>query len=165
MSVQPYPKAPNVMDLTSYDLMSSSPSKLKYSFGGLNNRFQKTRKPCTQAIGYDLPSTKSPRKCSFGVGERFKSLTAIKGRNDQIYNLPTTFKPDNTTSTFCNFMVGKTFSFGAGRSDLKARVFNVSNLEADKSTPGPGTYKPLKPIGTDARKFSLKSKLSYGEPE
>lgn len=30
--------------------------------------------------------------------------------------------------------------------------------------PGPGTYKPLKPIGSDALKFTIKSRLEYGDP-
>ena len=75
--------------------MSSYPAKVKYSFGGLNNRFMKQKKPNTEAIGYDLPTTVSPRKASFGIGERFKSTIGIKGRNtDQIYNIPSVFKPD-----------------------------------------------------------------------
>lgn len=84
------------MDITTYDFMSTSPAKVKYSFGGLNNRFMKLRKPNTEAIGYTLPPTTSPRKCSFGIGERFKnSSQGSCGRNtDQMYNLPSAFKPD-----------------------------------------------------------------------
>jgi len=50
---------------------------------------------------------------------------------------------------------GKTYSFGAGR-DAFART--------NTKSPGPGEYKPLKPIGTDALKFSIKSRLEYGDP-
>jgi len=82
-----------------------------------------------------------------------------------MYNLPTAFKPDNTTSTFSNFMVGKTFCFGSGRGDMKGRVLNPKNLGADKASPGPAMYMPIHPIGTYAKKISFKSKLSYGDPE
>lgn len=74
------------------------------------------------------------------------------------------FKPDNTTSTFANFMVGKTYSFGAGREDTKGRVLLVKNLGPDKVTPGPGTYKSIIPLGRDSKKFSILGKLHYGEP-
>jgi hypothetical protein len=37
------------------------------------------------------------------------------------------------------------------------------NLKPDEATPGPGTYNPLAPIGKNARAFSLKGKLLYGE--
>lgn len=59
------------IELTTYDLVSTSPSKLKYSFGGLNNRFAKPLKPVSQVVGYTLPSTRSPKSCTFGIGERF----------------------------------------------------------------------------------------------
>ena len=31
--------------------------------------------------------------------------------------------------------------------------------------PGPGTYDPLHPLGTDTKKFKLKSKLHYGDDD
>lgn len=85
-------------------------------------------------IGYLLPSTLGSKACSFGIGDRFKNRNGSPVANtDVIYDLPTVFKPDNTTSTFSNHMVGsKTFSFGTGRSDIKSRVLNVENLQPDK---------------------------------
>ena len=39
------------------------------------------------------------------------------------------------------------------------------NLPSDPATPGPGTYKPLKPIGVDKLAFKFKHKLYYGTPD
>ena len=101
--------------------MSTSPAKLKYSFGGLNNRFAKTRKPTTQLVGYDLPTTKTTKTCGFGVGDRFTSTSPGGKRNsvDAFYEVPSVFKVDNTTSTFANHMRGNTYCFGTGRDELK----------------------------------------------
>lgn len=41
---------------------------------------------------------------------------------------------------------------------------NKARIQPDKCTPGPGTYKPLKPIGFNAKKFTFKPKLNYGDP-
>jgi hypothetical protein len=38
-------------------------------------------------------------------------------------------------------------------------------MQPDKVTPGPGTYKSIRPIGSDSKAFKLKFKLEYGDPE
>lgn len=75
MTTIQHPKEPEYFEVITYDQVSSSPAKLKYSFGGLNNRFMKSRKPITQIIGYDLPTTKTKKTCGFGIGERFASTS------------------------------------------------------------------------------------------
>jgi len=72
-------------------------------------------------VGYDLPSTKSPRACSFGVGERFTNTSPGCKRHstDKYYDMPSVFIPDHTTSTFTNHMIGKTYCFGNGREVFK----------------------------------------------
>jgi len=147
--------------------MSTSPSKYKYSFGGLNNRFRKDRKPIIDKVGYDLPSTRNTKTCTFGVGERFANTARAERRAsiDQFYDIPSVFNPDKTTTTFTNHMTLHTYAFGAGRDAFKNQVIHPSNLGPDKATPGPGTYVPLHPIGTNAKKFKLKFKLDYGDPE
>ena len=57
--------------LTTYDIISTSPTKLKYSFGiSKNVRFQ-NKTTNNDLICYDLPSTKSTRAAGFGIGRRF----------------------------------------------------------------------------------------------
>lgn len=36
-------------------------------------------------------------------------------------------------------------------------------MKPDAATPGPGTYDPLEPIGKNARAFTLKGRLDYGD--
>ena len=50
--------------------MSTSPSKLKWSFGK-DNRFPKVKK-LSDKISYDLQTTKNKRSAGFGIGDRFK---------------------------------------------------------------------------------------------
>lgn len=59
----------------------------------------------------------------------------------------------------------KTFCFGTGREAYKKVVMDKKNLTPDIAVPGPGTYNPLHPIGTNAKKFKLKYKITYGEPD
>ena len=40
----------------------------------------------------------------------------------------------------------------------------MKGLQPDKATPGPGTYKPIRPLGSDCKTFKLKSRLDYGDP-
>ena len=54
---------------------------------------------------------------------------------------------------------------GCSRSAFKNQVLHKENLGPDPDVPGPGTYIPLAPIGTNAKKFALKGRLEYGDPE
>ena len=57
---------------TTYDRVSGSPTKLKYSFGMSKAiRFPKVKLKNHEQVGYDLPTTKKPRAAGFGIGERF----------------------------------------------------------------------------------------------
>ena len=167
MTTIEHPKEPFSKQIITYDLVSTSPAKLKYSFGGLNNRFAKIKKPITQVVGYDLPTTKTKKTCSFGIGERFASTSPGRKRTsvDTFYEVPSVFNVDNTTSTFANHMNGTTFCFGAGRDDLKKQVLHPKNLGPDKLNPGPGTYQALLPIGSNCRSMKFKSRLTFGDPE
>lgn len=78
MTTVQHPKYPQFQRattmLTTYDKISTSPSKLKYSFGnGSGPRFPSVEKrmKCHDQIGYNLPSTNKKKSCSFGIGERF----------------------------------------------------------------------------------------------
>ena len=86
------------------------------------------------------------------------------------YNVPTVFKPDNTTSTFANHMKGDlTYSFGTGRDGFSKTIYNErigSNkriYQPDPATPGPGSYDPIhKDFGHGKKAFKLKGKIGYG---
>ena len=54
-----------------------------------------------------------------------------------------------------------TFCFGAGR-DAFAKQVMEGNKKPDSAVPGPGAYNPLAPIGRNARAFTLKGRLEYG---
>lgn len=146
--------------------MSSSPSKLHYSFGG-EKRLPKVRLPSCPRTGYELPSTKSKRGAGFGIGERF-AHTSMRERSPppNTYNIPSVFIPNQTTTTFVNHMVkDKSYCFGTGRESFKKNVLNRDKIGPDPITPGPGTYVPLKPIGEGRLSFKLKYKLDYGNAE
>lgn len=55
--------------VTQYDQANNSLSKQKYSFGASKGpRFPRIRGQLNNLVSYDLPSTKTKRTCSFGVG-------------------------------------------------------------------------------------------------
>lgn len=81
------------------------------------------------------------------------------------YHLPSTFNPDNTTSTFAVHVKGDTtYCFGTGRDSFSKTVLNRSKLGADGANPGPGQYEQGAALGKDAKAFTLKGKLHYEDP-
>ena len=118
-------------------------------------------------MGYTLPSTKGSRAAGFGIGERFsEQKTKLRKNNNPSpdkYDVPSLFKPNNTTSTFAVHVKGDTtFCFGTGRDAFSKQVLE-GNLKPDGATPGPGTYDPLEPIGKNAKAFALKGRIEYGD--
>ena len=147
-----HPKLPSQrgrgsFDLTTFDNVSGSPSKLKYSFGK-GTRFPSVNRRTHDLVGYTLPSTRKPRAAGFGIGERFgsnkkgnrKCFLALKfwfvltyiaklSPPPDAYTIPTVFSPNNTTSTFAVHCRGpKTFAFGTGRESYGKVVLNRENL-------------------------------------
>lgn len=59
----------------------------------------------------------------------------------------------------------KSYCFGTGRESFAKNVLQRENIGPDPCTPGPGQYKPLKPIGEGRLSFKLKYKLEYGTAE
>ena len=61
--------------ITTYDNISTSPTKLKYTFGdSKTNRFPKVNPVKLKGhdqVGYTLPSTLKSRGAGFGIGDRF----------------------------------------------------------------------------------------------
>lgn len=116
-----------------------------------------------------MPSTRNKKACSFGIGERFADQTLKLRKNNNpspdAYNVPTVFKPDNTTSTFAIHCKGdKTFCFGSGREAFNKTVINKARLPQEQSSPGPSKYDQLIPFGTESKKFKLKGKIPYNDP-
>jgi hypothetical protein len=101
--------------------VSTSPSKLKYTFGNSKSeRFPKLKTKTNDIVGYTLPSTRGSRAAGFGIGERFSDQKiALKKNNNPSpdrYNVPSVFNPNQTTSTFAVHVKGDTtYCFGTGR--------------------------------------------------
>ena len=74
----PMHKTMGSLGITAYDFVSTSPSKLKYSFGGKNNRFRKLHPGYHDKISYNMPNTISKRAAGFGIGERFPEKSRCK---------------------------------------------------------------------------------------
>jgi len=77
MTTEFHPKMPDKSnisyELTTYDNVSGSPSKLKYKFGS-ENRFPSVKRNINPKNAYDLPSMKVNRAAGFGIGERFAEI-------------------------------------------------------------------------------------------
>ena len=125
-----------------YSSIDNSPTKQKYSFPKAE-RFPKISIYGAMSI-YNLPSVRNKRSTTMGYGGRYN------------------FAPKNTEATpACydfNYGVESTqpnppkYSFGLGRENIKDNTL-------DKSTPGPGKYySPLKTIGRDCPKYSMKGR-------
>lgn len=118
MSTKPHYKHPNDFEHTTFEQLSTTPANLKYSFGGLRNRFRKLNVPLNQKVGYDLPTTKSPKACSFGIGDRFKDVNKSLKKDIPFYELHSFVDPNQTTSHFSNHMKNNSYCFGAGREEV-----------------------------------------------
>lgn len=80
------------------------------------------------------------------------------------YNIPTVFKPNQTTTTFAVHVKGDTtYCFGTGREAFGSQVMPGNESKPDPCVPGPGTYNPQAKLGKNAKAFSLLGKLSYGD--
>lgn len=55
------------------------------------------------------------------------------------------------------------YCFGAGREAFNKVVLSKLNLQTEGSNPGPGSYNPHKPLGSDALQFKMKHKINYGD--
>jgi hypothetical protein len=126
-----------------YSSIDNSPSKQKYSFS------KAERFPKISAYGamsfYNIPSMRNGRSTSFGYGSRYNFAPK---------------KSEMTPSCYNNYCYGvesrqpyaPKYSFGLGRE-------NLSNRSKGDSSPGPGKYySPLKSLGKDSPKYTIKGK-------
>ena len=124
-----------------FSSIDNSPSKQKYSFPKAE-RFPKISIYGAMSF-YNLPSMKNARATSFGYGSRYNFCPKDSETTPSCYN-------------FCYGVQSKQpyapkYSFGVSRENMK-------NNNSD-STPGPGKYySPLKSLGKDGPKYSIKGK-------
>lgn len=128
---------------------NTSTAKQLFSFPKAN-RFSNGSRNISEVIGYDLPSTRSSRYWSFGIGNRFP----FKIKNDA--PPPGSYEPQ---TMFAKNPKGKAFSFGISRLSYE-KVYNEKDKQPDKNIPGPGTYRIEGLWGKEGRFITLKSKLS-----
>ena len=73
--------------VTQYEHINNSISKQKYSFGiSKMARFPKIKAGMTEVISYDLPSTRTKRTCSFGIGPRFATPMARREKSKFLFS-------------------------------------------------------------------------------
>ena len=125
-----------------YSSIDNSPTKQKYTFSKAE-RFPKISIYGAMSF-YNLPSVKNERSTSFGYGSRYN------------------FIPKNceTTPSCYNYSYGvqskqpyaPKYTFGVSRESMK-------DNSKDITSPGPGKYySPLKTMGKDSPKYSIKGK-------
>ena len=124
--------------------LAHNEKKQKYSFSKAE-RFPKISVYGAMSF-YNLPSVKNERATSFGYGSRYNFC-----------------KKDSETTPSCyNYSYGvqskqpyaPKYSFGLGRENMK-------NNNPDKYSPGPGKYySPIKSLGKDGPKYSMKGKYN-----
>ena len=134
--------------------VNRSVTKQMYSFPKAE-RFPKV-KIDPSPLCYDIPSQRSKRYATMGVGGRTDFTRMQKGNNSQFYNNGTDFDKNHPYSP--------AYTFGLGRDKFE-KVYVESAKYVDKSVPGPGKYYTPKPFGSDAPKFSLRGKptvIRYG---
>ena len=125
-----------------YSSIDNSPTKQKYTFSKAE-RFPKISIYGAMSF-YNLPSVKNERATSFGYGSRYNFIPKDSETTPSCYN-------------YCYGVQSKQpyapkYSFGLGRENMK----NNSNYTR---SPGPGKYySPLKSIGKDSPKYSMKGR-------
>lgn len=127
-----------------FSSIDNSPTKQKYSFPKAA-RFPKIGLYGAMSF-YNLPNLRSERTTTFGYGSRY-DFTPKKSENT-----PACY--DYNYGVESNQPSSPKYSFGLGRENMKDNYI-------DKLIPGPGKYySPLKSIGKDCPKYSLKGKYN-----
>jgi len=70
-----------------------------------------------------------------------------------------------STSHVSKRLKNKSFCFGTGRDAFTKVVLPARANFPDPCVPGPGSYENIKVIAKDAKKFSLKPRLNFGDVE
>jgi hypothetical protein len=89
--------------------------------------------------------------------ERITKINIVDVPSPDSYRLPSDFDQNlNAPSVVTNKLA---YTFGASREVYK-RVFSpIQKHNDDPLQPGPGTYEPLKTIGKDGRKYTIKGRI------
>ena len=131
---------------------NNSQAKQLFSFGKAD-RFPKPPMSACGVFVYDLPTVQEQRAAGFGYGRKY-DFTKERGRGipaPNTYLSPTDFDRKHPSSP--------SFSFGVSREQVSKR-FIENHPKPDPSVPGPGTYNPLKPLGTDQLKYTIRPRTS-----
>jgi len=126
-------------------LENSSPTKYMYSFSKAE-RFPKLKRSGKSDKFYSLPSVKMNRTSSFGYGTKY-DFTKSKNLKTEFVSIKRDFDVGN--------LRGLKFSFGIGR-DAYRKAFCPGYKNIDRSIPGPGKYKIMKELGSDAPKYTMR---------
>ena len=125
-----------------YSSIDNSPSKQKYSFPKAE-RFPKISIYGAMSF-YNLPSVRTKRSTTLGYGSRYNFAPKDSENTPACYNYRYGVESNQPYSP--------KYSFGLGRENIK------DNFQ-DNSIPGPGKYySPLKSIGKEGPKYSMKGK-------
>jgi hypothetical protein len=125
-----------------YSSIDNSPSKQKYSFPKAE-RFPKISIYGAMSF-YNLPSVRTKRSTTLGYGSRYNFVPKDSENTPACYNYLYGVESKQPYSP--------KYSFGLGRENIK------DNFQ-DNSIPGPGKYySPLKTIGKEGPKYSMKGK-------
>jgi len=102
---------------------------------------------------YDLPSALEKRAAGFGYGTKY-DFTRERGRGmpaPNAYPTPTDF--DRKKPFACSH------SFGISREQVE-KQYVEGHFKADPAIPGPGTYNPMKPLGAEKAKYSMRPRTT-----
>ena len=110
---------------------------------------------------YDLPSTKSNRRTTFGKGNKYDFTKAFNNCKEAYYNPRTDFDKAHPHGPMYSF----TKAERSGKGKIKKKEEPEENKEENKKKelvdldgPSPARYNYLKPFGFDAPKVSMKGR-------
>ena len=124
---------------------------------------------------YDLPSTKSNRRTTFGKGNKYDFTKAGNNCKEAYYNPRTDFDPAHPHGPKYSFT--RADRSGKGKIEKKKKDEDEENKQENKKKeevdidgPSPARYNYLKPFGYDAPKVSMKGRHNtpikrHGEKE
>ena len=133
--------------------LNTSSAKIMYSFSKAE-RFPKLSRKGFADTFYDLPSMKMKRYTKFGFGKKY-DFTDDKRKYNSRYN-------DYSSDFNQNHPHGPRYTFSSGREKY-GKVYLDSVKMLDLGVPGPALYNYIKPFGSDAPKYSMRSRNEKSE--
>ena len=128
-------------------IINGSTSKAMYSFP-LSRRFSKFEVD-NSSFFYNIPSTLNNRSASIGYGQKSSILLPLKGKSDNIYNLPFGFNINKQNGA-------PKYTFGYGRD-----ICRKPKCLDSRMTPGPANYFPYVKFGQNGLHYTMSSRYKY----